>query len=86
MKLHGFRCRVKECLKGPRGGRSSGVGFLWKPWLQVIRRPVCLVEGRVQHMAIRHPKLGEFHFYNVYSAQAGSLKARDIYQLLYTHT
>ncbi len=66
-----FPCKVEVCLKGPKGGRSSGVSFLGRPWLQVIRKPVRLVEGTVQHMASSHPRLGEVHLYNAYSVQAG---------------
>ena len=55
----GWSAHFGTCLKGKGGGRSAGVGIMWRSWITRASEPAELVRGRLVAVAFQ-VKIGPF--------------------------
>ncbi len=72
--------------KGKKRGTSGGVGFAWRPSIDICRAPEDLVPGRLVATAMRTRSFGIIFVYSIYGVVGDIERTAAIWNVAYRHT
>ena len=86
LKKDGWLSWFAPAVDTGKGGTSGGVGFAWRPSVDICREPEELVPGRLVVTAMRTKLMGITFVYSIYGVVGDQLRTEAIWEAAYRHS